>query len=412
MTQRIRPLSGVRIADFTWVGVGPLGMKHLADAGAEVIKIETTQRPDTLRRAGPMVEGADGYERSAHFYNLNTSKIGVTLNLNTEKGRDLALRVIAASDLVAESFTTRVMEKWRLTYDDIRQVKPDIIMLSASMEGRTGPHKNYLGFGTALQSSVGITWQMGWPDRGPESPGTAYTDWVVPYFVATASLAALEYHRRTGKGQWIDISQMEAGVHTLDSALLDYSVNGRSWSRVGNALISGNLPRAVHHGVYRCRGEDRWVAIAVFSDEEWRTLVRLVGSPAWATDPALATLLGRIERVEEIERGLEAWTRNQDAEWIMHTFQKAGLNAGVVQNQRDVANDPQLQHRGHSHWVDHLDIGVQLYDGPSYRLPKSPSALAPVPVLGQDNEHVFRNIVGLSEEEYAACWEAGAFEVA
>ncbi len=405
-----RPLTGVRVADFSWVGVGPLGTKHLADAGAEVIRIESTTRPDTLRRAGPFPDSVEGLERSAHYYNLNTSKLGLTLNLNRPKARDLARQIVAVSDVVVESFTTRVMTNWQLAYDDLRQTRPDVIMLSASMEGRTGPHKDYLGFGTALQSTAGITWMTGWPDRGPLSPGTAYTNWVVPHYVAFAVLTALEYHRRTGQGQWIDLSQLEAGIHALECALLDYDVNGRSWSRAGNALLEGDRPRAVPHGAYRCRGEDRWVTIAVLSDDDWQALVRAMGRPKWAIEPALGTLEGRIARAESVEQGLEQWTGSQEAEEVMHTLQRAGIAAGVVQNQRDVADDPQLRHRGHSHIVDHPDMGPQLYDGPSYRLSKSPSRLGPVPVFSQHNDYVMRELLGLTEDEYVACWEDGVFE--
>jgi benzylsuccinate CoA-transferase BbsF subunit len=410
MASNVRPLTGVRVADFSWIGVGPLGTKHLADAGAEVIRIESTTRPDTLRRAGPFPDGVEGLERSAHYYNLNTSKLGLALNLNHPRARELARRLVAVSDVVVESFTTRVMTGWQLAYEDLRQVRPDIIMLSASMEGRTGPHKDYLGFGTALQSTAGITWLTGWPDRGPLSPGTAYTDWVVPYYVAFAILSALEYHRRTGRGQWIDLSQLEAGIHSLESALLDYGVNGRSWSRAGNALLDGACPRAVPHGAYRCRGDDRWIAIAVLSDADWQALVQAIGCPAWACDPALAALEGRIAQQEMIDQRLEEWTGCRDAAEVMHTLQAAGVAAGVVQNQQDVAEDPQLAHRGHSHVVDHPDIGPQLYDGPSYRLSKSPSRLGPVPLFGQHNDYVIRDLLGMDEDEYAACWGDGVFE--
>lgn len=410
MAQTVRPLDGVRIADFSWVGVGPLGTKHLADAGAEVIRIESTLRSDTLRRAGPFPDGIEGLERSGHYYNLNTSKLGLSLNLTHPRARELARRLVAVSDVVVESFTTRVMAGWQLAYDDLCRVRPDIIMVSASMEGRTGPHKDYLGFGTALQSTAGITWMTGWPDRGPLSPGTAYTDWVVPYYVAFSILSALEYRRRTGRGQWIDLSQLEAGIHSLESALLDFSVNGRSWSRAGNALPDGECPRAVPHGVYRCRGDDRWVAIAVLSDHDWQALVEAMDRPAWACDPALAALPGRITHQQSIDRCLEEWTACRDAAEVMVILQRAGVAAGVVQNQQDVAEDPQLAHRGHGHLIEHPDMGPQLYDGPSYRLSKSPSRLGPVPLLGQHNEYVMRELLGLSDDEYAVCWAESVFE--
>lgn len=404
------PLQGIRVVDFTWVGVGPMLTKYLGDFGAEVIRVESRTRLDPLRHSPPFVEQRPGIERSGHFLNLNTSKCHVTLNLNHPKARQLVRRLVAQSDIVAENFTSQVMEKWQLTYADLRAVRPDLIMLSLSMEGRTGPHRHIAGFGTVLQAAAGLSHLMGWPDRGPSIPGVAYTDWTTPFFGLVALLAALDYRRRTGIGQYIDISNLEVGVNCLEAALLDYTVNGREQIRAGNEWMVGDLPGTAPHGVYRCQGENRWCAIAVFTDQEWAKFCEALESPSWAQEPRFATVLGRIRHRDELHAFVEAWTSQRPAEEVMHRLQVAGIAAGVVQNAADVSCDPQLIHRGHSIVLDHPEVGPQGYDGPGFHLTASPAQLRPVPLLGQHNTCVFKGLLGLSDAEYDALEIEGVFE--
>jgi benzylsuccinate CoA-transferase BbsF subunit len=405
-----KALEGLRVIDFTWVGVGPLLTKYLADFGAEVIRLESRTHLDSFRFAPPFVGDAPGLERSAHFLNLNTSKAHVTLNLNHPQGRELARRLIANADVVAESFTSHVMAQWGLTYEDLRRIKPDLVMISLSMEGRTGPHREALGFGTVLQAAAGLAFVTGWPDRPPAIPGVAYTDWTTPWFGLVALLAALDYRQRTGQGQYIDVSNLEVGVNCLDTAILDYTVNGRIQTRAGNEYMVGDRPGAAPHGVYRCQGDDRWCAIAVGSDQEWRHFCDLLGQPQWTQDPRFSTVLGRVKHRDALHVLIEAWTSQYPPEDIMARLQAVGIAAGVVQNAADLACDPQLTLRGQSVYVDHPEVGVQRYDAPAFHLSTSPGHLGPVPTLGQHNADVFKGLLGLSDAEYAALERDGVFE--
>jgi crotonobetainyl-CoA:carnitine CoA-transferase CaiB-like acyl-CoA transferase len=403
-------LAGLRVVDFTWVGVGPLLTKYLADFGAEVIRIESRTHLDSLRYAPPCVEGKPGIERSGHFLQLNTSKYHVSLNLNHPQGRELACRLIAEADVVAENFTSHVMEKWRLTYEDLRRVKPDLVMISLSMEGRTGPHREASGFGTVLQAAAGLAYVTGWPDRPPSIPGVAYTDWTTPFFGLVALLAALDYRRRTGQGQHIDISNLEVGVNCLETAILDYTVNGRIQMRAGNEWMVGDLPGAAPHGAYRCQGVNRWCAITVGNDQEWRRFCDILGHPPWTQEPRFTTTLGRVKHRDELNVLIETWTSQYPAEAIMTRLQAAGIAAGVVQNAADLACDPQLVHRGQSVFLAHPEVGGQRYNTPAFHLTASPARLRPVPTLGQHNTYVFKELLGLSDAEYEAFVSDSVFE--
>jgi benzylsuccinate CoA-transferase BbsF subunit len=403
-------LAGLRVIDFTWVGVGPLLTKYLADFGAEVIRIESRAHLDSVRFAPPFVAGEPGIERSGHFLNLNTSKSHVTLNLNHLKGRALAYRLIAQADVVAENFTSHVMEQWRMAYDDLRRFKPDLVMISLSMEGRTGPHRHALGFGTVLQAAAGLAYLTGWPDRPPTIPGVAYTDWTTPLFGLVALLAALDYRQRTGQGQYIDVSNLEVGVNCLETAILDYTLNGRIQRRAGNEHMVGDLSGAAPHGVYRCQGVNRWCAIAVWDDQEWRRFCGILGNPPWTQEARFTTVLRRVKHRDALNVLVETWTSQYPAEDIMARLQAAGIAAGIVQNAADLACDPQLMHRNQSVCLDHPEVGMQRYDAPAFHLTASPAQLRPVPMLGQHNDCVFKGLLGLSDAEYEALERDGVFE--
>jgi crotonobetainyl-CoA:carnitine CoA-transferase CaiB-like acyl-CoA transferase len=403
-------LAGLRVIDFTWAGAGPLLTKVLADFGAEVIRIESRTHLDSFRYATPFVDGEPGLERSGHFLALNSSKSHVTLNVNHPQGRELACRLIASADVVAENFTSHVMEKWRLSYEHLRQLKPDLVMISLSMEGRSGPHREARGFGTVLQAAAGLADLTGWPDRPPSIPGVAYTDWTTPLFGLVAVLAALDYRRRTGQGQYIDVSNLEVGVNCLETAILDYTVNGRVQTRAGNEWMVGDSPGAAPHGVYRCQGMNRWCAITVENEQEWRRFCNVIGHPAWTRQPRFSTVLSRVKHRDELNQLIETWTAQYPAEEIMARFQQAGIAAGVVQSAADLASDPQLMHRGQSVLLDHPEVGVQHYDTPAFHLPASPAQLHPVPRLGEHNAAVFKGLLGLSEAEYEALARDGVFE--
>jgi benzylsuccinate CoA-transferase BbsF subunit len=392
-------LSGIRILDFSWFGAAPIGTKMLADHGAEVIRVESMSRLDLLRVVGtghfrnytPDLNG------SGFFNDFNSSKYGITLNLNHPKGVEIVQQLVAISDVVIDSFTRKAMRKWGLYYDDLVQMKPDIIAVSASQQGHTGPHADYLGFGYNLQALSGINHLTGYPDGYPLGTSVNYPDFVIPMFVASVIMSALLYRRRTGKGQHIDLSQYQAMATLLGPTLMDYMVNGRLASRTG-----GRSATAAPHGVYQCQGEDRWCVIAVCTDSEWTALCRVMGEPAWAHEARFQTLSGRLQHVDDLDRLLTTWTLQHPPEVIMHHLQQAGVAAGVVQNAHDLLEaDPQLRHRGHYHVLNHPVTGPTLYMGPAFALSATPAMLRPAPCLGQHNAYVYGQLLGMSEADIA-----------
>lgn len=403
-------LAGIRVIDFGWYGVSPAITRYLADFGATVIKIESTTAVDPTRTTGPYKNGQPGFERSGFFSYLNRNKYSITLNLNHPKGPEVAKRLVAWADIVAENFTVRVLKKWGLSYEELIKVNPRIIMISCSAYGRTGPYRDYLGLGPAQLGATGMVYVTGWPDRTPVGPGFPYLDWIASHFGAVAILSALDFRQRTGGGQYIDLSMIEMGIYGLETALLDYAVNGRIQNRAGNRLTIGNFPVAAPHGVYPCQGHDRWCAIAVFTDDEWQSFCKVIGNPPWIRDAKFGSLLSRLENIEELDHLVEEWTINHQAEEVMYMMQTAGVAAGVVQSVRDLAQDPQLKHRQHSVLVDHPEVGFTPYEAPGYRLSKTPYELRPAPCLGQHNEYVHKELLGISDEEYEQLLNEGVFE--
>ena len=399
-------LEGVKAVDFSWYAVGPQTARHLADNGAEVIRIESSVDMDLLRSSGPFRDGVWGLDRSGYFANQNPNKYGLTLNLKLPRAVELAKRLVARADVVLESFTAGVMEKWGLAYEDLRKVKPDIIMISMSAQGRGGPYSDHPSFGHVLQALCGVNHMVGWPDGDPVGAYGPYTDYFVPHLAATAVMAALDYRRRTGKGQYIDLAQLEAAIHCLETVILDYTVNDRVQCRMGN-----RHPFAAPHGAYRCKGEDRWCAIGVFTDEEWQKFSQVLGNPEWTKHPKFATLVNRLENVEELDRLVEDWTSNYAPEQVMATLQAAGVAAGVIQNAQDMHEDPQLKHRNHYWMLDHPEMGPSTYDSPAYKLSKTPAQpRMPAPTLGQHMEFICTEILGMSNDEFIELMVEGVFE--
>jgi len=391
-----KPLEGLKVADFTWVFVGPQTTKLLADCGAEVIRIESKTRPELWRTMGPFKDNVVGLDRSGPFSLFNTSKRSVTINLTHPRGLELAKRFVAWADVVVENFAGGVMSKIGLGYEELRKIKPDIIMLSSCMQGQTGPNAAHPGTGLQLTALSGFSQISGWPDRGPGDVGYV-TDYIAPLFNFLAILAAIDYHRRTGKGQYLDMSQFEGGIHFIAPMLLDYTANQHVAGRVGNRSTS-----AAPHGVFRCRGDDRWCAIAVYTDEEWKSFCSVIGNPAWTNDPRFTTLLARKENEDELERLIEEWTTDHSAEEVMNMMQAAGVAAGVLQTGEDLlVHDPQLRHRQFFWELEHPEIGKYHGLAPSFTLSKSPCELRRAPLMGEDNEYALKEILGFSDEEIA-----------
>ena len=393
----LRVFEGVRIADFAWVGVGPNATMQMAFHGAEVVRIESSLKPDTFRAGGPRPAGVTSLDGSAYFAKFNRGKLGMALNLQHPRAVEVAKRLVAVSDIVTESFAPGFLNRIGLGWEDLQAVKPDLIMASMSMEGQTGPHAGFRGFGLTLQATAGVTGLTGWPDREPVGTGVAYTDWIATHVAIIALLAALDHRRRTGEGQYIDVSQLEASSLVLDATLVDALNTGRVQPPLGNRDL-----RHAPHGVFRCAGEDRWCAIAATSDEQWRALAGVISeSGELAADPRYASVEGRLAAQDELEARIAAWSCSREVGEVEQALQSVGVPAHRVSAMRDAHEDAQLADRGHWWSSEHPVIGEVSYESPAWRLSETPPPRpAHAPLLGQDNEYVYRELLGYSEEEF------------
>jgi len=387
-------LEGIKVADFSWAGVGPITAKLLADFGATVVHIESHTKLDIVRLVTPFKGGKPGINTSTLFTNYNSSKYGATLNLNKEKGREIAMKFIKWSDIVLESFTPDVMKRWNLDYESVSKVKPDIIYFSTTQMGQGGPYSRMRGFGPLSTPNAGLVDIQGWPDRPPTTFYGAYTDYFSPNFAATTILAALDYRARTGKGTYIEQAQFETGVQFVSEHVMDYMINGRLTERSGN-----QLPYAAPHGVFKCKGDDRWVAIAVFTDEDWQAFCRRVGKSEWINDSRFCTLLKRKENENELNRLIEQWTVEYTAEQVECMMQNDNIAASVVESNQDLFEDPQLAYRNHFTYLDHEEIGVYACDSPTCKLSETPAKQFAAPCLGEHNQYVYMDLLGLSSDE-------------
>ena len=399
-----QPLSDIRVVDFSQVGTGPGTARILSTHGATVIKVESGAQPDLARLAPPMKDSIPGLNRSGWFIELNCNKLAMTLNLKHQGGLAVAHRLVAWADVVIENFTPGVFERLGLGYEELKKIKPEVILFSTSIQGSGGPHSRHPGFGGTLAGLAGFSHLTGWPDRGPVEVYGAYPDWLLPPFGAIAILAALDFRRRTGRGVHIDASQYEVALNFLGPMLLDYLVNDRVWMRRGNEDSS-----AVPHNAYPCQGEDRWCVIAVTDDAEWRAFYQVVAMPE-LQDVRYATALGRKKHEANIDQLISGWTRIREAEEIVKSLQEAGVPAGLVQRGEDLRADPQLAHRNHWQVRDHPEIGPCTLSANPFVLSQTPAEIrTPGALFGQHTEEVCRAYLGMSSEEIEALRKDGAF---
>ncbi|MGD9891134.1 MAG: CaiB/BaiF CoA transferase family protein [Dehalococcoidia bacterium] len=402
----MRPFEGIKVADFSWVGVGPITARHLADFGATVVRVETSTRPDTLRLAPPFRDGQPGLDRSAFGAVYNSNKLGLALNLRIPRAREIALRLVQWADIVADSMTPGSLARYGLDYESLRVVKPEIVMYSTTQMGQTGPYRSFGGYGQHGAATAGFHALTGWPDRPPAGIFGAYTDFLAPWFLLTGLIAALEYRDRTGVGQYVDQSQVEAGIQLLGPQFLDFFANGHELTRAGN-----DDAEMFPHAAFPCTGSDCWVAIAARDDADWAALCRAIGREAWATDPALMGHDRRRKRATEIETVIAEWTGSRSPREAMAELQAVGVPAGAVQTCEELFSDPQLDHRGHWWTLDHAVIGPHAYDAPVWKLSRTPAeGRRPGPALGQHTDEVCRDVLGLSDEEIADLTADGVFE--
>ncbi len=399
-------LEGDKVLDLTWSGAGPLAIQYLGNFGATVVHVETKKRLDMTRRSGPFEGGEPDPDRSGCFMDFNPSKYGITLDLNNSRGLEVARKLVAWADVLGENFTPGVIARWGLDYEHVRAIRPDIIYFSSSARGQTGPHARHRSFGNHLVSLAGFTELAGWPGRQPLALDSPYTDYITPRLAAAAIIAALDHRRRTGQGLYIDLSQMEGGLQYLAPLVLDYTVNQRVATRAGN-----RCDYAAPHGVYPCMGQDRWLAIAVFTHEEWVALAQVMGDATLVDDPRFVTLLARKRHEDELDAIIADWTKGQVAHELMPRLQEAGVSAGVVQSLEDLHSDPQLKHRGHFVRLKHRAIGVYSSDGSPMKLSKTPGGPRfAAPCLGEHNQYVLKEILGYTGQETAELAAAGALE--
>jgi crotonobetainyl-CoA:carnitine CoA-transferase CaiB-like acyl-CoA transferase len=395
-TLRRSAFDGIRVADFAWVGAGPIVTKALADHGATVIHVETASRPDVLRAAPPYKDGVAGLDRAQFMANFNSSKLGISLDLTTKGGHEVARRLIAWSDVMVESFTPGTLAKYGLAWEDVSARRPDLIMMSSCLRGQTGPERTYGGFGGQGAALAGLHGITGWPDRGPDGPWGAYTDFIAPRYSLAALGSAIFERRKSGLGQYIDISQVECGIHFVEPLMLDYLVNGRVAKAAGHESDC-----ASPHGVYTCSGHERYIAIAVETAAQWRALCSLAPLGAFG-GPEFEALGRRMEADAEIDRVLCDWCRKHDAFELAAKLQAAGVPASVVQRPMDLYQDPQLAHRGFFITLDHTVMGPTPYDGLTTLFSETPGRLRKAaPCLGEDTLEVLTGYLGYSTEEVA-----------
>jgi benzylsuccinate CoA-transferase BbsF subunit len=405
-----RPFDGLKVIDFTWGGVGGFHCNYLAYYGATVVRVESATRPDITRTTGAQFnmrkEGDIGLDSSPAFAVTHpVKKYGIRLNVKVPKAIDIFKRLVVWSDVFVESFTAGTMEGFGLGYAELKKLKPDIIMYRTNGLGHTGPMAAQPGLGqtwTALTGFHGIT---GWPDRASVPVSSFYTDHLAPPFGGLALIAAIDYRRRTGKGQCIDQAQVETGLNYMGPVLLDYTVNGRELALTGN-----KCDYAAPHGAYPCRGNDRWVAIGVYNDDEWEAFCYVIGDPQWTTEERFSTLGERVKNSAELDRLVGEWTINFTAEQVMAMLQAEGVCAGVVATAQDSEEDPQLKQYDFFHYIDHPYMGnYNFYHPAPFKLSGATAERARPTLIGEETERVCKEMLGMKAEEYNQLSKEGVF---
>ena len=426
-----QPLKGVRVVDLTWMLASAGTTVILASLGAEVIRIEWPGHLDFTRRQlvakpkppplgpprkpGPLpksVQGIPEANASGLFSDRNAGKLGITLNMRVPDGIELFKKLVAKSDVVIEGFRPSAMRSWGLDYETLRTVKPDIIYLQMAGFGRTGPYSSFASYGPTAQVMSGIGAITGLPEPHPPTMWNhSYMDVTPPFYGAMALISALYYRNRTGQGQYIDQGQYEPGLFLSGPAVLDFSANGRRTRRIGNR--SPYLD-AAPHGIYRCAGDDCWIAIAVFDEDQWRALCRQMGDPAWCAEGQFSSMQNRLGHQDELDARIEEWTRGEDRYALMYRLQEAGVAAGAVQSPADKFElDPQLKARDFFVNLPQSHIGTwphtRHFTPKLTRTPAHPGGITNrgAPCVGEDNRHVYAELLGLSDREIADYEERG-----
>ena len=396
-----QPLAGVRVVNLGWIWAAPALAGAMADMGADVIKIETGRRVDNTRRSGALYKDVPLLNHSS--LTLLRGQRSVTLDLANPESRGVALEIIATSDVVVENYRPGTVARWGLDYESVRRARPDVIMVSLSAGGQTGPLSKITTFGSTLSCLTGLDSIQGYFQDEPQAFGTAHIDPLNAYFGLTAALSALRHRERTGQGQYIDLGQWEATTTLFGAPMLDYQWNGRVQGTMGNRDVA-----MAPHGVYPARGEDAWVAIAVENESQWRAFRHALGNPAWVRELHFEDMYRRLRNQDALDERIGAWTKNRNASETAMTLQRAGVPAFPVLSDAEAFDDPHYTARGGWVEVDH-PFGKMMLNGVPWKIGSAPGAVRKAaPLLGGHNYDVFRELLGMTDRETARLEEIGA----
>lgn len=392
-------LKGIRVADFSWAGAGPFCTKIFSDFGAEVLKIESMTRPDSVRTAGPFKDGVAGTNRSGYFASRNTGKKSVSLNLKDPEARELALEIIIKSDVVANNFGPGVMERLGFGYEQLKEIKPEIICLSMPTCGRTGPRANLLGVGMTISAFTGMMRHTAYGPGDSVGPGTHYPDHAAnPYHAAFAVLAALRYRRKTGKGMNIDLAQTESTANFLGASVVETSMTNSEPPQIGNHSRAFSP-----HNIYAAAGADEWVALAIYEDADWLKLCTAMGRPELGADPALKQVQSRLSKAKEIDNVVQDWMRQHTAQHIVSILRQCDLAVAKVQNSRGlVEDDEQLAVSHYFQQVMHPEVGAILLNSPPFLIDHQRVELKRPPLFGEHTDEVLQSLLCVTPERLAS----------
>ena len=408
-----QPLKNYRVLDLSRIWAGPYCTKLMADMGAEIIKMESLSVYDSHR--GPInpargiaaypdgEPGDEPWNRNGWFNCLHLSKYGITLELTSETGRNVFDQLVSISDVVIENFRQGSLERLGYSYETLRRLRPDLIYVSMPAFGNSGPWQKYLAYGIGQEQLSGMAHMTGYRGEGPMKSGINHGDPITGSHAAGVLLAALRYRKRTGKGMYIDVSQQESAVSLIGADVLAYQLTGEEPQRRGN-----RSPYFAPHNSYRCAGEDRWVAIAVTNDEEWRQLAQLVGGSELSADPRFATLAGRLENEDQLDDLISGWTVDKKAYDLCRLLQREGVPASPVMGGPDLLADPHYAARGTFVRVNHEQVGEKTYPGIPWKMSATPGkARWASPTLGQHNRQIYGELLAMPTDDITALEEQG-----
>jgi benzylsuccinate CoA-transferase BbsF subunit len=400
------PLAGIRVIDLTSTIAGPSALRHFADHGAQVIKVESQSHPDGARWSTPHAGGVKGINRSGYYASYNAGKISLSLNMQIPEAKEILARLIEVSDVMVEAFVPGVIERWGFPWQRVHEINPRMIMASHCLQGQTGPYRGHRGFGHLAGGMSGWYDLTGFPGEEPMGPFSAYTDFLAWPYLVNAILVALELRDLTGEGQYIDHAQVESSTHFLATGLLDLQLNGHLATRDAN-----REPYACPNNAYRCAGEDRWIALSVSTDEEFAALGQVIGAPELAADARFTSLENRKQHEAELDALIGARTADEEPFELVRRLQAAGVSAGIVARSQDLFEDPQMQHRHAFAELAHPEIGVHHIKRATFRISGVEAGpFFAAPVLGQHTMDICKEVLGYNDDQIAAYAATGVFE--